>query len=220
MSGNSATAHKRPIVRKKLIASCNATENGVFAEEKRPGFSVEKIPKKARTQLSIEEGEIGEDSKNKTIRCKSVCSNQLDRLCDLLLKWDFVKEVNQFGTTASLAAIASGTTGSIFRHVETVFSKGYTSYLDIFEPLVIEEIRATVLTQSQPLLMGVTPAQEGTLYAPVEIKTVGMSAAPAFPNYPITTVTLTMDYAGTRQPKGPSTESARSSSSSTTCRSR
>lgn len=82
-------------------------------------------PKKRREAFS---GEI-----------KPVCNNPLERLCEKLLDWNFYEQCCLAATTKTKDMPVKP-----FHNVPTVF-ESYNEYIEVWEPLVFDEIRANVL---------------------------------------------------------------------------
>lgn len=70
---------------------------------------------------------------------KPVCSNPLQRLVEKLLDWNFYDQCCLAAKTKTKDMPVKP-----FLHVPTVF-QSYNEYIDVWEPLVFDEIRANVL---------------------------------------------------------------------------
>eukprot|EP01031_Cornospumella_fuschlensis_P034192 gene34192-41390_t len=69
-------------------------------------------------------------------RVKRICSNPLDRLCDLLLPWDFYSELTSPSAITSIDKLLN---------VPLSFSC-YMHYISVWEPLMLEEMRRSILS--------------------------------------------------------------------------
>ncbi|RYG95315.1 hypothetical protein EON65_56155 [archaeon] len=74
-------------------------------------------------------------------RAKRLCSNPIDRLCDLLLPWDF------YGALSS-PSDSSSSNNEKLSQVPLSFSC-YHHYISVWEPLMLEEMRQSILSTFQ-----------------------------------------------------------------------
>lgn len=70
---------------------------------------------------------------------KSQCSSPVDRLCDLLLNWRIIDDMYSVQSKDQQT--------STYCPVPTIFHDGFLKYLEIFEPLIIEEMKANVVNK-------------------------------------------------------------------------
>jgi len=96
----------------------------------------------------------------------SICVNPLDRLCDLLLSWnlreDLVSNLPVDASHATASGLSDNKPKNTFKKIPSTFPDGYASYLRTFEPFVMEEIKANVL--SKVLAKSFSSLQKGYTY--------------------------------------------------------
>lgn len=85
-----------------------------------------------RLKVSRKVNESDNDHRKQESKLTSICANPLDRFCDLLLKWKFSADQCSIGLSS----------------VPLCFDS-YSSYMNVFEPMVIEETKAAVLSKLQ-----------------------------------------------------------------------
>jgi hypothetical protein len=77
-----------------------------------------------------------------------VCSSPFERLCELLAKWDFVPDACQAVTTK-----IKDMPVQFFDQIPTIFPS-FANYIDTWEPLLFDEIKANVLSNFSSKIRG------------------------------------------------------------------